>query len=303
MKENYMPDNNNKYLIIRDRGLIGNELISADRSFAKLIPILSNCGYFTANCVRHDDELGGMPSHALWALRFGKMRRDELIAKNQAVVPSERSVVLCCLLHDICDSNYPSVPGANGIHGGRSAAILEKIAKEKNITISNEEITAVKRHMHPNIESRPNSRIDSNDVGEVLHYIIHEADGAAIEYAGNIPYGTPPMDITDNYAAHIRKMINIPCDECVMYVSRYPDFHQATKRISRASYAMLKKKDSGKWIPVRIWDDQGIPKATTVNDGEYDSYVEARESMRHVDDNRYKIQVTDGHFFTEIKCL
>ena len=153
----------------------------------KVISYLDSHHFFDhAHCSGHDRYPGGTTNHCLWTLDFALETRNDIMKKRPGFFIPEDSVVIACLLHDVCDCN----PKA-GTHGGRSREILEN--RIKGVTFTEEELCAVASHMHNSLQKGgPASRPSSGSLREVLHYIVHNSDHRAIEYAGGIPYGKEP---------------------------------------------------------------------------------------------------------------
>lgn len=278
--------------ISRNQSAAFAALTEVEPAMKEAFPLLASYGYCSAGCHRHDETAGGMLNHALWVMRFAKERMEKLGAEGHAAVPSERSVVLCSLLHDVCDTRYPHVEPPHEHHGGRSSAIMGDLALKFGFSVSDDEKEAVRFHMHGSRgKGTPESRADSDDPAEVLHHIIHKSDHSAIEYAAGIPYGTVPVDVTEEHCESIKEALGYPEGGCIMFVSRFPAY--------RSSYAMVEKSD-GKWIPMEIFSDDvhGL-SCRRVNLGEYDTWQEAGDSMRHGKNGRFRIQVWHKEFYTQ----
>lgn len=142
-----------------------------------------------AHCNGHDRYPGGTANHSLWVLKFAKETRADIMKKRPGFVIPEDSVIFSCLLHDICDCN----PKGNE-HGRRSRYLMEK--RIKGILFTRGELKAVEAHMHSALtEGGRASRRSSDNVDEVLHYILNNSDHRAIEYAGGIPFGEKPRPV------------------------------------------------------------------------------------------------------------
>lgn len=165
--------------------------------YASIFSYLDSHDFFTARCSGHDQFPGGTASHSLWVLKFA---RETLAARTKSSpVPavSEDSVILVCLLHDICDCN----PGSG--HGRRSREILERLLK--GFRMEKAELKAIERHMHDSIygDGGKKSSRNSTDQTEFLHYLLLNSDHRACEYGNGIPFGESPK--TNVYHQAVRE--------------------------------------------------------------------------------------------------
>lgn len=97
-----------------------------------VIALLEDSDFFTVGCHSHHKYIGGMADHALQTLALARRRGWK--------IPQD-SLVITCLLHDICDINrYREVRN----HGSRSATLLTKFC---NLELSQDEWNAIRYHM------------------------------------------------------------------------------------------------------------------------------------------------------------
>lgn len=157
--------------------------------------------FFEARCNGHDRYPGGTANHSLWVLKFARETRASILNKHPEKNVSKSDLVLACLLHDVCNCNPRP-----GVHGRRSWEILSQ--RIKGFTFSQDVLDAVNAHMHSSLyKGGPKSTENSNSTKELLHYLVFNSDHRAIEYGGNIPFGTEPKDI--KYEHSLRNKVDI----------------------------------------------------------------------------------------------
>lgn len=286
-----------------------------------VIQSLEREGFFDAHCYSHDRFKGGTLNHCLWVTKFGLETFNELLKESPFdFALRDYSVILVCLLHDVCDSEgFKSVPtrARNGkrLHGFRSMRILYGFKKPdfpNQCMFSSIELNAVSRHMHYKaIHLGPVSTRRAKDIKTQLHYILKNSDGRAVEYYKNIPYGTKPRGPIDCKADS--KSFSIPLNadgkvvvsvnkkdngnysisglgevaDAVFYITRFPDY--------RDSYVMVKSVEDGLWRSVRIkTDDASYESVSGIG---YPTYEESRDNMRN---GRFLIRVRHTGCFEEI---
>lgn len=179
---------------VNQRDLYIKELQSTGRAgWESVISYLDDhCFFDKAHCCGHDSNPGGTANHCLWTLKFARETRNEIMKKRPGFVVPEDSLVFICLLHDICDCN----PQRWG-HGSLSRSIMEQEIEGIRFTL--DELNAVAAHMHNSLaKGAAASCSTSENVGEVLHYILSNSDHRAIEYAGGIPFGEEPRPVFSN---------------------------------------------------------------------------------------------------------
>lgn len=154
-----------------------------------IISYLGSHHFFESQCHGHDREPGGTANHSLWVLKFARETRNAILAKHPDRTIPEDELVFTCLLHDICDCN----PGHDNSHGGRSKHILEK--RIKGFIFPYNVLAAVNAHMHGELhKGAQRSTQNSKSTVELIHYLVHNSDHRAIEYASGIPFGTKAKD-------------------------------------------------------------------------------------------------------------
>ena len=176
-----------KETINRNRELYIKEFKATGRTGVEhIVSYLDSHHFFEARCNGHDHEPGGTANHSLWVLKFAREKRKAILKEDpQKDIPDDE-LVFTCLLHDVCDCNPKPRK-----HGGRSREIMEK--RIKGFSFSLDVLDAVNSHMHKTLYGNHHvSSRKSSSKKELLHYLVHNSDHRAIEYAGGIPYGTEP---------------------------------------------------------------------------------------------------------------
>ena len=128
-----------------------NLLRSTNREgMENVINFLENSDFFTARCHSHHKYTGGMADHALETLNIARM--------TARGIP-EDSLIICCLLHDLCDiDGHSKYKG----HGRRSAGLA---TKHCGLKLSKDEWGAIRYHMH-----REEKRPDHTPLGRAVYY-------------------------------------------------------------------------------------------------------------------------------------
>ena len=115
-----------------------------------VISLLDSSDYFTVGCHSHHQYTGGMADHALETLNIARM--------TARGIP-EDSLIICCLLHDLCDIyGHWRYKG----HGQRSADLA---AKHCGLKLSKDEWNAIRYHMRIG-PKRP----DNTALGRAVYY-------------------------------------------------------------------------------------------------------------------------------------
>ena len=209
-----------------------------------IISYLDSHNFFEAHCNGHDRYPGGTANHSLWVLKFARESRVSILNKHPEKNISESDLVLACLLHDVCDCNP-----RHGVHGRRSWEILSQ--RIKGFTFSHNVLDAVNAHMHSTLyKGGPKSTKDSNSTKALLHYLVFDSDHRAIEYGGNIPFGTKPQTIDNDLVLKDNVNTILASDdaggdytEIIAYVTRFPHY--------RPSY-ILGHKTNGTWDIISV---------------------------------------------------
>jgi HD superfamily phosphodiesterase len=128
-----------------------NLLRSTNREgIENVINFLENSDFFTARCHSHHKYTGGMADHALETLNIARM--------TARGIP-EDSLIICCLLHDLCDiDGHSKYKG----HGRRSAGLA---TKHCGLKLSKDEWGAIRYHMH-----REEKRPDHTPLGRAVYH-------------------------------------------------------------------------------------------------------------------------------------
>ena len=127
-----------------------NLLRSTNREgMENVINLLENSNFFTAGCHSHHKYTGGMADHALETYNIAR--------KRYKGIP-EDSLIICCLLHDLCDIDGHSK--YNG-HGRRSAGLA---TKHCGLKLSKDEWGAIRYHMR-----REEKRPDHTPLGRAVY--------------------------------------------------------------------------------------------------------------------------------------
>ena len=115
-----------------------------------VINLLESSNFFTVKCHSHHKYTGGMADHALETLNIAR--------KTSRGIP-EDSLIICCLLHDICDIyGHWKYKG----HGQRSADL---VAKHCGLRLSKDEWKAIRYHMRKGYK-----RPDHTRLGMAVYY-------------------------------------------------------------------------------------------------------------------------------------
>lgn len=178
-----------KEIISKNRELYIMEFKATGRpGIDHIISYLDSHHFFEARCHGHDHEPGGTANHSLWVLKFAREVRKAILKEDPNKDIPDDELVFTCLLHDVCDCNPK-----HGMHGGRSREIMEK--RIKGFSFSLDVLDAVNSHMHKTLYGNKHaSSRKSDSKKELLHYLVHNSDHRAIEYAGGIPFGTEPKN-------------------------------------------------------------------------------------------------------------
>ena len=293
----------------------------------RVIDALEKEGFFEAHCHSHDRYKGGTMNHCLWVAKFG-LENLEYLHKNfpHSLKLNDYSVILVCLLHDVCDSsgfNFARryVKKSNGkirlLHGKRSEIILRSFKRDdnpKSSIFSNIELNAVSRHMHSRgFHNGPVSSRFSKDLKSLLHYVLKNSDGRAVEYYKDIPYGTLPLpsvpihylpngltipiDAKEERSVSVHKMKNglfrIPVEgefeEVVFYITKFPEY--------RNSYLLAQSAADMLWRSYRI--NTGDGTIDIVCDIGAPTIEEARKLMKN---GKFLIRIMHTNCFEEIFC-
>lgn len=128
-----------------------NLLRSTNREgIENVINFLESSNFFTARCHSHHKYTGGMADHALETLNIAR--------KRSRGIP-EDSLIICCLLHDLCDiRGHREYSG----HGERSANLA---AKHCGLKLSKDEWNAIRYHMRT-----ASKRPDNTALGSAVYY-------------------------------------------------------------------------------------------------------------------------------------
>ena len=126
-----------------------NLLRSTNREgIENVIALLESSDFFTVRCHSHHKYTGGMADHALETL--------EIARKGSHDIPQD-SLIICCLLHDLCDIyGYRQYRG----HGQRS---VDLAVKECGLKLNEDEWNAIRYHMRRG-EKRPDNTALGNKV-------------------------------------------------------------------------------------------------------------------------------------------
>ena len=260
-----------------------------------VIQSLEKEGFFNANCHSHDHFKGGTLNHCLWVTKIG-LETLKALRKNSPITIKLRddSVILACLLHDVCDSEgFKSAPTHTKnrkkklilLHGFRSKLILscfKKPGSPNQCILSPIELNAISRHMHHKATHGGQiSTRRAKDIKTQLHYILKNSDGRAVEYYKDIPYGTEPRGPIDCKADS--ESFSIPLDadkkvsvtinkkdngnyaisglgevaDAVLYITRFPDY--------RDSYVIVKSVEDGLWRSFRDSSGLNVPPVALSN--------------------------------------
>ncbi len=129
-------------------------------------------GYFAAKCHSHHRYVGGLMLHSLSACRIA-------LSKDSGL--SRESIILCTLLHDLCD-----IKGHAGFggHGERSM----NIAIASGLKLTSGEKCAIRCHMRKEYKI-PHSWDDVLAVPEnkALYRLVYDADKSAVRHDNPIP--------------------------------------------------------------------------------------------------------------------
>lgn len=150
-------------MIEATRQYIESKLLSTERpGIEKVIDLMRNSDFYTARCGRHHRFVGGMSQHAVETYLYAS-------AHNDAHV-SESSLIITCLLHDLCDiSGYKGYTG----HGRRSMLL---VTTECNFELTLSESDAILHHMHSKSKPYKFGNDYERVTSDPLWIIVHHAD-------------------------------------------------------------------------------------------------------------------------------
>ena len=299
-------------------------LLSTKRvGIEKVIKDLEQEGYFNANCYSHDRFKGGTLNHCLWVTKLGLESIHHLHKTSPASKRlHEYSVIIVCLLHDVCDTQgFHSIPthrpSGKLLHGKRSELILSRYRKpeKKGRVFSGIELNAISRHMHPKgIHNGVISTRNATDLRVLLHYILKDSDGRAVEFYRNIPYGTKPrnplslkvndsnltipinenglsISVHQNDSGHyfIPQLGEI--EDARFYITRYPDY--------RDSFLLAQSSNDHLWRSYRIHSDNAsIEKVCLIGSQTIDGALKLMKDK----DRRFLIRVLYNDCFEKVYC-
>lgn len=157
------------------------EIISLLRSINSddIIPIIAymlNNDFFTSRCGSHHQYKGGNADHALEVYHIAKKLRDKHEAKyKHCRKVSDKSLILCCILHDLCKtSGFKGLNGQPFIGGHGSRSLF--IARKHGLVLTEEESAAILCHMGLRNNSRRFAHLYDIAKHSRLCYYVHKAD-------------------------------------------------------------------------------------------------------------------------------
>lgn len=151
-----------------------------------IIHYLDRHRFFDARCSSHDQDRGGLANHCLWVLHFAHETYAKLKEERPDISLPYDSVVIACLLHNVCDCNPKGER-----HGSRSREIMEH--RIWGVKFTKDELDAVEAYMHSAVRgSHSASSHTSETSGALLHYILISAINKAIDNANGIPFSEEP---------------------------------------------------------------------------------------------------------------
>jgi hypothetical protein len=115
--------------------LVEKLLIQTNRqNIQQLLQLMDQQGYYSVHCARHHRFVGGSMQHSLEVLLYA-------LENNINNLPKD-SLILVCLLHDLCN-----IHGYHEIrrHGSRSVRLVTQIA---GVPLTDDEASAILWHMH-----------------------------------------------------------------------------------------------------------------------------------------------------------
>lgn len=138
----------------------------------KLIEVMEEGGYYTAKCHSHHHYIGGLMLHSLSACRIA-------LSKNSRL--SRDSIILCTLLHDLCDiRGFSEFSG----HGERSM----KIAVTSGLELTAGEKCAIRCHMRKE-NNIPHSwdNVLAIHENKALYRLVYYADKSGAKHDNQLP--------------------------------------------------------------------------------------------------------------------
>lgn len=137
-----------------------------------LLKVMEEGGYFTAKCHSHHHYVGGLMLHSLSVCRIA-------LSKNSGL--SRESIILCTLLHDLCDIKGYSEFGG---HGERSM----NIAIASGLDLTPGEKCAIRCHMRKEYKI-PHSWDEVLTIPEnkALYRLVYDADKSGAKHDNPIP--------------------------------------------------------------------------------------------------------------------
>lgn len=159
------------------KSLVEQLLIQTNRNnIQSLLQLMELHGYYTARCSRHHRFVGGSMQHSLEVLLYA-------LENNTYNIPTD-SLILTCLLHDLCN-----IHGFHEIrrHGSRSVRLITQIA---GVPLTTEESSAILWHMHGSheIDKLPDDFAQTTQ--SPLWKLLRKADGYSAKYSST------PFEIT-----------------------------------------------------------------------------------------------------------
>ena len=149
---------------------IEEKLLSTKRQgIEEVVEFIRKSDYYTARCGRHHKFAGGMSQHAVETYFNATMNNTHNL--------SDDSLIIMCLLHDVCDiAHYHHYHG----HGKRSVDLL---CKECGLQLSSAERNAILWHMHGYKEKET--------LGEAFSLTTYEPEWKTLRHADGHSAGYP----------------------------------------------------------------------------------------------------------------
>lgn len=141
-----------------------------------LLKCMEEGGFFTASCHNHHCYKGGLAAHSLSTYK---------LAMGKAGTLSRDSIIICTLLHDLCN-----ISGFLGIIGHGRRSLL--IAMECGLELSDGEKCAIRWHMRHRDEISNNwDNVLENPDNMALYRLVYKADKTSAKYSDRLQTMAP----------------------------------------------------------------------------------------------------------------
>ena len=170
--KDYLSGHGDPTMVGAVQQFIESKLMSTGRrGIDRVVDFIRASNFYAVGCCRHHRFAGGMSQHAIETYLYAS-------AHNTLHIP-ESSLIITCLLHDICDiSGYSRYTR----HGNRSKRLIEV---ECGFELTQSESDAILHHMHSRHEPKKFGRDYERVTADPLWNMIRSADHYSADHPLN----------------------------------------------------------------------------------------------------------------------